>query len=314
MKTKTVLSIIWLAAGVVCAQPDARQGAAANTPNQSEISITVSGSERIITANGIPNHPTGQFPNRGNPNRISSKHYEFRVPFNPKPADKPTSANLAWFGVALNGVPFEPGTAEFWNGSTNWVHEAIGGSSNLGLDQNSAHVQPNGAYHYHSMPTGLIAKLGGDGKKMLLVGWAADGFPIYTSYGHATANDAKSPLKKMRSSYRLKKGERPSPPNGPGGNYNGEFSADYEYAKGAGDLDECNGRFGVTPEFPQGIYHYYITEEFPLVSRDWRGTPDKSFMKPWPRPGAAVPGQRGPRRSGGPGIPSGPSSVEPPPR
>ena len=140
---------------------------------------------------------------------------------------------------------------------------------------------------------------------MLLVGWAADGFPIYTSYGHAVANDARSPLKKLRSSYRLKQGARPANPSGPGGKYDGDFAADYECVRGAGDLDECNGRFGVTPEYPQGIYHYYITGEFPFVSRYWRGTPDRSFQKPWPRPGALGAGQRGPRRSGGPGASSG---------
>lgn len=94
------------------------------------------------------------------------------------------------------------------------------------------------------------------------------------------ADDPSSGLKKMRSSYQLKNGTRPS---GPGGAYDGKFTADYEFVKGSGDLDECNGRFGVTPEYPRGIYHYYITDEFPWISRVWRGTPDPSFMK---RPGA----------------------------
>jgi hypothetical protein len=90
----------------------------------------------------------------------------------------------------------------------------------------------------------------------------------------------------MHSSYRLKNGTRP---NGPGGAYDGKFTADYEYVKGSGDLDECNGRFGVTPEFPQGTYHYYITDEFPWISRFWRGTPDTSFMKRLPGPFIARP-------------------------
>ena len=151
-----------------------------------------------------------------------------------------------------------------------------------------------------------MENLGGDGSKMLLVGYAADGFPIYTSYGYSVATDAKSPLKKMRSSYRLKQGQRPGEPNGPGGKYDGQFTADYEYVKGSGDLDECNGRFGVTPEYPQGIYHYYITEEFPFVSRFWRGTPDASFKKPWPRPGSR-PGGAGEARPEGRGKrPGGP--------
>ena len=246
------------------------------------VSITVTGGERIITANGLPDHTPGQFPRRGNPNTISAQDYHFQVPFHPQIAAHPRRANGAWFGVALNGVPFEPGTAEFWNDEREWNYEAKSGFINLGLDDNNAHVQPTGAYHYHGLPFGLMERLGGGAGKMLLVGYAADGFPIYTCHGHSDPNDPKSPPKKMRSSYRLKQGDRAG---GPGGKYDGRFTADYEFVEGSGDLDECNGRFGVTPEFPQGIYHYYITEEFPYIGRLWRGTPDTSFFKhgPWPR-------------------------------
>jgi hypothetical protein len=289
---------------------DTRPSSATTTIGESKVTITVTGGERVIAANGLPNHATGRFPNRGNPNAITEKNYRFYVPTNPKAAEKPSSASIAWFGVALNGVPFEPGTAEFWNENQNWNYEAMGGTINLGLDRNNAHVQPNGAYHYHGLPGGLMEKLGGDGNKMLLIGYAADGFPIYTSYGYSVARDAKSPLKKMRSRYRLKHGEHPSEPNGPGGKYDGQFTADYEYAKGSGDLDECNGYFGVTPEYPQGIYHYYITEEFPFVSRFWRGTPDESFKKPWPRPGSRARGPGAARPEGRDERPGGP----PPPR
>lgn len=261
----------------------------------SKVTISLENGYRIFRANGLPDHTPGQFPNRGNPNAISAQSYTFRVTLNPKTNAVPRDGRGAWFGVALNGVPFEPGTGEFWNGQREWNFEAKSGFINLGLDQNNAHVQPTGAYHYHGLPTGLMAKLGGDGKKMLLVGSAADGFPIYTSFGHSIATNATSPLKKMRSSWQLKKGDRSG---GPGGKPDGKFTADYEYVAGSGDLDECNGRFGVTPEYPQGIYHYYITEEFPQLARQWRGTPDASFFKP---------------RDGGPGGPGGPNGNRRPP-
>jgi YHYH protein len=259
------------------------------------VSITVSGGERLVSANGIPDHTPGQFPNRGNPNTISAQTYNFHIPTQPQVASRPRDARGGWFGVALNGVPFEPGTGEFWNGQHEWNYEAKSGFIDLGLDQNNAHVQPTGAYHYHGLPAGLMERLGGDATKMLLVGYAADGFPIYTSRGHTVANDRTSPLKKMRSSYQLKKGERSG---GPSGKYDGKFTADYEYVAGGGDLDKCNGRFGVTPEYPQGIYHYYITEEFPYIGRLWRGTPDSSFFKRGPGPGG--PGGFGDRRKGPP--------------
>src|SRR6266446_8060552 len=143
------------------------------------VSITVSGGERVIGANGLPDHAPGQFPRRGNPNTISAQNYNFQVPLKPQVAEQPRPANGAWFGVALNGVPFEPGTAEFWNGQREWNYEARSGFINLGLDEHNAHVQPTGAYHYHALPVGLMKRLGGDSKQMLLVGWAADGFPIY---------------------------------------------------------------------------------------------------------------------------------------
>ena len=45
----------------------------------------------------------------------------------------------------------------------------------------------------------------------------------------------------------------------------------FEYVAGSGDLDQCNGRIGVTPEFPDGIYHYMVTDDFPFFSRCLKG-------------------------------------------
>ena len=260
------------------------------------VSVVERDGRRIIESNGLPDHAPGEFPRRGNPNRIAPQQHHFEMPLKPEPGARPTPANRAWFGVAVNGVPFEAGTAEFWG--RDWNYEAISGSLDLGLDEHRAHVQPTGAYHYHGPPTGLIAKLGGDERRMLLLGWAADGFPIYASRAHADAKDAASPLQQMRSSYRLKSGMRPGNPDGPGGKYDGAFTADHEFVEGSGDLDECNGRFGVTPEFPAGTYYYCVTEQFPFVARAWRGTPDRSFMKGGP--GGGPPSRRGPPGAGRP--------------
>ena len=267
------------------AQLDTRPASATTRLGGNQVTITVSGGERLVTANGLPDHAPGQFPNRGNPNSISAQEYNFRIPTKPRTNATPRDARGAWFGVAVNGVPFEPGTGEFWNGQREWNYEAKSGFINLGIDTHNAHVQPTGAYHYHGLPTGLMQRLGGDSAKMLLVGWAADGFPIYTGRAYTVATNANSPLKAMRSSWQLKKGQRTG---GPGGAYDGRFTADYEYVTNSGDLDECNGRFGVTPEFPQGTYYYCITEEFPQLARSWRGTPDASFNKRGPGPGGPV--------------------------
>jgi hypothetical protein len=253
--------------GVLKPQP------ATSTPEiQNKVTIEVVGDERIIKSNGIPNHKTGQFPNRGNPNRITAQSHEYRVPANPKIADE-ISPMHGEFGVAINGVPFDPGAAEFYDGEHGWQYEPLSGAIALGIDVSHAHVQPTGKYHYHGLPTGLIDSVEVEsGKHSPLIGWAADGFPMYAVYGYSNPKNANSPVQKLTSSYQLKKGDRPGG-NAPSGKYDGTFVRDYEYVAGSGDLDECNGRHTVTPEFPQGTYAYFMTEEWPVVPRNYRGTP-----------------------------------------
>ena len=52
--------------------------------------------------------------------------------------------------------------------------------------------------------------------------------------------------------------KRPASEKDPGGKYDGTFTRDYVYERGSGDLDECNGRFTVTKEYPEGIYAYFF--------------------------------------------------------
>jgi hypothetical protein len=282
-----LLSLAVLRAG---AQP--RPGPDAALSNR--VSITVEGDFRVIRANGLPDHHMGEFPNAHNPNSASAQNYVFRVPLHPLVAAGPRPVGMQNFGIAINGVPFDPAAAEWWRGdrSSGWQYEPMTGHLNLGVDQNNAHVQPSGAYHYHGIPTGLLAKVKDARSRMMLIGWAADGFPIYAPWGYSDASNAASPLKPLKSSYRLKQGTRPS---GPGGTYDGTFVADFEYAAGAGDLDDCNGRFGVTPEFPQGTYCYFVTADFPFIPRFYKGVPDASFERRG-RPGGGSGGETGNRR------------------
>ena len=97
-----------------------------------------------------------------------------------------------------------------------------------------------------------------------------DGFPVYARYGYTVATSTTSGVKVMKSSYRFKAtpdAGRPSVTTFP----MGTFTQDYEYVAGLGDLDECNGRTGVTPEFPGGIYHYYVTDSYPYIQRCVKG-------------------------------------------
>lgn len=118
---------------------------------KASIRIDEQGGYRYIESDGIADHATGRFPNSGNPHSIKSQDYKFRVALNPKKDSSPKSVGHNNFGVAVNGVPFDAATAEYWNNdrSSDWNIEALTGGITLGLDSNNAHVQPNGAYHYH---------------------------------------------------------------------------------------------------------------------------------------------------------------------
>jgi hypothetical protein len=85
-----------------------------------------------------------------------------------------------------------------------------------------------------------------------IVGWAYDGNPIYGPYGYSNPS-SPSAIKRMESSYILSSSSvRPS-------QYpEGFFVEDYVY-DASGDLDEHNGRFCVTPEYPYGTYAYFCT-------------------------------------------------------
>ena len=246
------------------------------------VSVAVKDGYRTISSNGIPDHETGSFPHKRCPNAIAPQRHEFRMSAEPKAAASTTPLRMHDFGVAVNGIPFDPFAAEWWqrDRASGWQFDPMSNAIYLGLDAGNAHVQPTGAYHYHGLPRLLMAKLGGTAGKMLLVGWAADGFPMYAATGHRKADDATSPVVALKPSYRLKRAERP---DGPGGESDGSFEQDYEYAAGLGDLDECNGRTGVTPEYPGGTYYYVVTAGYPYIPRHYRGTPDPSFFRRGPK-------------------------------
>ncbi|WP_321325327.1 YHYH protein [uncultured Parasphingorhabdus sp.] len=268
--------------GVLC-------GAHTDIPNeqiglQSEAKWSCERGQRLLVSNGIPDHAIGVFPNPGNPNSISVQSFNFAVTVEPV-AHTGSGMRVKDSGFALNGVPFDPGTAERCpDGATDaqdcrgqagkWSIEALGQSVfDFGTDENHAHVQPGGKYHYHGIPEAMLSAQTRMGKSMQLIGWAADGFPIYARYGHDLAKFMTSALRPMKSSYRLKPAADAGRPS-TAIIAMGAFTQDYEYVAGLGDLDECNGRFGVTPEFPEGIYHYYATDSFPFVQRCVKGSTD----------------------------------------
>lgn len=98
-----------------------------------------------------------------------------------------------------------------------------------------------------------------DGHSKIL-GFSFDGYPVYGTRGYVESSKIYSGTSRMRSGYALKNS---SWRQGTGAEDlvqwpMGIFVEDYEYT-GAGDLDEHNGRWCVTPDYPDGTYAYFCT-------------------------------------------------------
>lgn len=105
-----------------------------------------------------------------------------------------------------------------------------------------------------------------------LLGYAYDGFPVYGAYGYKNTNGTGG-IVRMKSSYSLRNittrttystGVSVTPGPAVSTTYPlGYFREDYQYnttSSATPDyLDEHNGRFCVTPEYPNGIYCYFAT-------------------------------------------------------
>jgi len=110
-------------------------------------------------------------------------------------------------------------------------------------------------YSWVGYSTSLANSLfGDDGKKHSpIIGWAYDGNPIYGPYGYSDPYSTTSQISIINSGYKLYKNlvvDRPTQFS------EGFFVEDY-YFDNSGDLDYNNGRFCVTPDFPEGIYAYF---------------------------------------------------------
>jgi hypothetical protein len=255
-----------------------------------EVSITADAGRRVVTSNALPGHAVGDFPSAHDPVPIRAQALRLEMPLQPVAAERPAPLGMWFFGVALNGVPFDP-SGPFWNadGTSGWQFEVLhpANAVALGIDANHAHTQGRGTYHYHGLPTGLLWDLAATapGRPMYLIGYAADGFPVYGPECPGDPTELASPTRRLRSSFRLRDGKRT---DGPKGRFDGAFVEDFSYEPGHGDLDECNGRVGPTPEYPDGTYYYVVTDAFPFLPRLYRGTPDPSFRH-GPPPGVSPP-------------------------
>ena len=280
------------------------------------------------------------------PNLPTNQQSLYRFPrTNGVPATK-TENGGGQIGVFVDGVAmFNSWDAYTWDPTTQtntqnytgyWNRDAYI-NEGVSFDPANAHQQNTGVYHYHADPVGLRYLLGDHvdfnstaktysedtntpTKHSPILGWVADGFPIYGPYGYLNATNANSGIRRMVSGYIIRNGQygtsnltvngrttipqwavrlynvssnQPGPvvnSNNPLGTYmeDNDYLGDLvnantgtNYQQGVDyDLDEYNGRWCVTPEFPGGTYAYFVAitsngiPEFPYdIGRGYYGSP-----------------------------------------
>jgi len=178
----------------------------------------------------------------------------------------------------------------------NWNRDAIPAEMG-GFDCSKGHPA-QGNYHHHQNPSAFKLDLevvsdicnlyDAEGLYAIdaenhspLIGFAYDGYPIYGAYGFKNS-DGSGGITRIESGYQLR--NITSRTNGPDLNqvvtisqgpntgsqetmFLGYFREDYEHVEHTDEeeyLDEHNGRFCVTPEYPNGTYAYFAT-----VDENW---------------------------------------------
>lgn len=240
------------------------------------LTISNAGSTCRLQSNGVPNHNFNDG-NRRFPNDLSEQTQIYTITATPTFATTSTPLAIGMDnGLMLNGVKIDLLAAACFgvgnektgcgNMSNPWRFDPMFPANGFAVDSHNAHVQPNGSYHYHATPNALFSAE--TAVESPVVGFAADGFPIFGSWF-----DDNGTVRKAEPSYRLKSGERTavSGYSTPEGNYDGTYRQDYEYIEGFGDLDECNGMQ------INGVYGYFITDTFPYIVGCFKGQMNTSF-------------------------------------
>ncbi len=169
--------------------------------------------------------------------------------------------------------------------SMDWNRDAIPAEMG-GFDCSKGHPA-RGNYHHHQNPSAFKIDLtvlsnvcnlyDADGlykpdsvAHSPLIGFAYDGFPIYGAYGNKNA-DGTGGIVRIKSGYDLRSitarthhADGSDVDDGPAVDatyYLGYFREDYEFSTHGSDeyLDIHNGRFCLTPEYPNGTYAYFAT-------------------------------------------------------
>ncbi|CAF3811738.1 unnamed protein product [Rotaria sp. Silwood1] len=255
-------------------------------------SVKYTSTDVYISTTGLPAYITGPFLD-GNTNVAGNQNAIFKFPLTPtKNTGTPTATTAGNIGIFINGVAlFDYRDGVSWNNSQSkvcggpimgctgdglWNRDAVVGER-LGFDCAKGH--PAGTnYHHHQNPSAFNLDLNvisticnlysADGLYVInssqhspLIGFAYDGFPIYGAYAYKDTNGT-GVITRMKSSYALRNiTTRTSGPAVSTTYPLGYFKEDYEFITPTSTdyLDEHNGRFCKTPEYPNGTYCYFAT-------------------------------------------------------
>ncbi len=148
----------------------------------SNIKFDESNPNIAVTGNGLPDHPTGDFPVSSsstaykydrNPNSIKEQRIVYAIPAEPKIASNPTCLPMGAIGIALSG-------GVFFNALDADKRDAV---ANEILDSCEGHPQQQGQYHYHH--NSPCFDQGKEGEHSPQLGYALDGFGIYGARGES---------------------------------------------------------------------------------------------------------------------------------
>ena len=94
-----------------------------------------------------------------------------------------------------------------------------------------------------------------------ILGYAYDGNPIYGPFGYADPGDPTSSIARLESGYTLNnsRSNGPSVSQYPLGTFIDDYTWSQTQQTGKTRLDQNNGRFCVTPDYPEGTYAYFIS-------------------------------------------------------
>ena len=260
--------------------------------------VRYSATSVYVNCSGIPAYVIGPYLDN-NPSIGTNRQNLFKLPLTPRPnTGTARGVGGGNIGVLINGVPIYNYTDGMSYQNQGVWHQNAVVFERAGFDCAKGHPSPvfltapgpgvtpvGGNYHHHQNPSAFnIATVSlstvcniylADGlyvpdstRHAPLIGFAFDGYPIYGGYGYANPL-AISAIKRMVPSFRMRAiTARTTLPNGTTASQTGptlaaqalgSYFEDYEQVSGLGDLDVHNGRFCVTPEYPQGTYAYFAT-------------------------------------------------------